>query len=240
MRKLRVTRYKQQPGHCAVASCATIANFYNSEIDYEKTQKIAKKTVSPDIDEGLDSGEIGSLLNYLGFQKVTVVTTNLHLFDYNWNRFNKNKLLSNMDTMAKTYRGEYRGVLKTLRTWLRCDQFDNNIVIDYDFGKYIRQSLDNKIPLVLSFNWTMYFKYPKYLEDVLDAFKGEIEEHAVVAHGYNKKGVHICDSHHECYKYKLKRYRDGLYTIPWEQLMTIMGWGDLYIPENYERQNSDN
>lgn len=235
MRKLRVTRYKQQPGHCPIASCATVGNFYNPEIDYEYSQKIAKRKVAKYIDGGLDSGEIGSLLNHLGFKKVTIVTTNLHLFDYTWAKFKKNKLLSRMDDMSKSYKGEYRGVLKSLRKWMRLEHYDNNIVIDYEFGKHIRQQLDKETPLVLSFNWTMYFKYPKYRGRIPNALKGAFEEHAVVAYGYNNRGVHICDSHHQCYKYKLKSFRDGLYTIPWEQLMTIMQWGDLYIPENHER-----
>ena len=83
----------------------------------------------------------------------------------------------------------------------------------------------------------MYFKYTKQGEKALDPIKGEFEEHAVVAYGYNKKGVYICDSHHQLYKYRLKKYRDGLYIIPWEHLMTIMGMGDIYIPEDYEQPN---
>lgn len=234
MRKLKITRYKQKPGHCAIAACATVGNFYNPDIDYEQSQKIVKKKVVKDIDEGLDSGEIGSLLNHLGFRKVTIVTTNLNIFDYSWSKYKKNHLISTMKEMGKSYKGEYREVLKSLRKWLEFNQFDNNIIIDYDFSKYIRQALDDKKPLVLSFNWTMYFKYAKYKGIIENAIKGEAEEHAVVAYGYNKKGVYICDSHHQCYKYRLKKYRDGLYTIPWEHLMTIMGLGDLYIPENYE------
>ncbi len=235
MRKLKVTRYKQQPGHCSIASSSTVGNFCNPEIDYEYSQKIAKKKVAKYIDGGLDSGEIGSLLNYLGFQKVTIVTTNLEIFDYSWSDYKKSRLLLRMNEMAKSYKGAYRGVLKSLRKWLSNYEFDNNIVIDYDFSKYIRQSLDKGFPIVLSFNWTMYFKYTKYKGIIENPIKGEAEEHAVVAYGYNKKGVYICDSHHQCYKYKLKRYRDGLYIIPWEQLMTIMGVGDIYMPEDYEK-----
>ena len=135
----------------------------------------------------------------------------------------------------KSYKGEYRGVLKSLLKWMNLKEYDNNIIIDYDFGKYIRNTLDDGKPLVLSFNWTMYFKFSKYKDILPDAIKGDYEEHAVVAYGYNKEGVNICDSHHQWYKYKFKKYRDGLYVIPWEHLMTIMQWGDLYIPDNYER-----
>lgn len=234
MQKLKITRYKQYPGHCAIASCATAANYYNADIDYAKSQEVAKKKVVKDIDEGLDSGEIGCLLNHLGFNKVSIVSTNLHFLDYTWTNLSKSKFIAKMKEKKSSYRGEYKDVLTSLYKWMNKDEFDNNIIIDYDFGKYIRQNLDKKKPLVLSFNWTMYFKCPKYKNIMPDSIKGSYEEHAVVAYGYNKKGVHICDSHHQCYKYRLKKYRNGLYNIPWEHLMSIMGWGDLYIPEDYE------
>ena len=102
MQKLKITRFKQKPGHCAIASSATAANFHNPDIDYEQTQKIAKKKVAKNIDEGLDSGEIGSLLNHLGFNKVTVVTTNLHFLDYSWSKFKKSRLISKMRQMVKS------------------------------------------------------------------------------------------------------------------------------------------
>jgi len=235
MRKLKVTRYRQEPGHCATASCATVANYYNEDIDYEATKEIAKKKVSKNLDYGLDSGEIAKLLNHVGFNKVDIVSTNLHFLDYSWAKFKKPKLINKLKEMKSKYKGEYRGVCNSIYKWLSLEEFDNNLVIDYDFGKYIRKNLDEKKPLVLSFNWTMYFRYTKQGEKNLDPVKGDFEEHAVVAYGYNKSGVHICDSHHDLYKYRLKRFRDGLYHIPWEHLMTIMGWGDLYIPDNYEK-----
>ena len=234
MKKLKVERYKQKPGHCSIASAATIAHFHNAEINYDKTQKNAIKNVSPDIDNGLDSGEIGTLLNYLGFNKVTVVSTNLNFLDYSWANLSKSRLIHQLDHMQKSYRGEYRSVCQSLCKWLQLYTFDNNLIIDYDFSKYIKKTIDSGKPLILSFNWTMYFRYTKQGEKKIDPIKGECEEHAVVAYGYNKKGVHICDSHHQHYKYKLKAYKTGFYIIPWEHLMTIMGWGDLFIPENYE------
>ena len=70
MRKLKINRYKQLPGHCAVASCAAVANYYNKNITYESTQDVAKENVVKNLDNGLDSGEIGLLLNNLGFQTI--------------------------------------------------------------------------------------------------------------------------------------------------------------------------
>ena len=234
MPKLKITRYKQEPGHCSIAACAALANYYDKNVDYEMATEVAKENIAGNIDDGLDSGEIGKLLNHLGFNKVRIVSTNLHFLDYSWSHLPKTNLINNMKAMNKVYKGEYLDVSRSLCKWMSSDTYDNNIIIDYDFGKYIRESLDNKRPIALSFNWNMYFRFSKYNKSTKKLSDGIFEEHAVVAHGYTKKGVHICDSHQKYYKYKLKEYREGRYTIPWEHLMTIMGWGDLFMPECYE------
>ena len=68
-----------------------------------------------------------------------------------------------------------------------------------------------------------------------DPIKGDFEEHAVVIYGYNKYGAYICDSHHQHYKYKRKKYRKGFYRINWENLMVVMALSDLFLPEDYNR-----
>jgi hypothetical protein len=234
MPKLNVTRYKQQPGYCAVASCASIANYYDKNADYETTKVVARKKITETLNEGLDSGEIGMLLNHLGFNKVRIISTNLHFLDYSWSHLSKPNLIKKMKEMNKVYRGEYIDVSRSLCKWLSSDMFDNNLIIDFDFGKYIRESLDEKKPLIFSFNWNMYFRFSKYNKQTTKKLSdGCFDEHAVVAHGYTKQGVYVCDSHYQYYKYKLKEYREGRYIIPWEKLMTIIGWGDLFIPEYY-------
>jgi hypothetical protein len=63
--------------------------------------------------------------------------------------------------------------------------------------------------------------------------KGDYSEHEVVIYGYDEKGVYILDSHHKLYRGRLAKYRKGRYKMDWETLHTVMGFGDLIIPERY-------
>ena len=240
MPKLKVNRYLQDVSCCAIASSASIANFYDNDIDYQKTREAVVKSKivkSLDVDDGyvgMDSGDIGLLFNALGFGKVTIVGSDLNYLDYSWARLSKTKLLKKMQEAKGKVNKAYRSTCSTLSKFLGRSQYDNNLIINYNFGKFIRCFIDQGKPFVLCFNWNLFFKYPKQTESyVIDPFKGEWDDHAVVAYGYNRYGVNICDSHHQLYKYKLKKYRKGYYRIPWEQLMTVMGFGDIIIPENY-------
>ena len=79
----------------------------------------------------------------------------------------------------------------------------------------------------------MFFKYIKDGEYGGDPINGDFEEHAVVANGYDRNGVWVVDSHYQHYKYKRKKYRKGFYKISWENLMTVIGAGDVIIPNDY-------
>ena len=233
MKKLNVKRFLQEPSHCAIASIASLTNFYNENIDYEITKRIAKKKVSENTSDGFDSGEIWLLLNYMGFNKVTLISNNSNIFDCTWDKLGRNKLLKELKHSKNKINKDYRDESNSIYKWLKKKGFDNNIVIDYRFGKYIRKFLNTKKPLLFSFNWTMFFRQSKQCGDSPDPIKGETEEHMVTAYGYNKRGVYICDSHHQYYKYKRKKYRRGFYKISWENLMTCMGQGDVFLPEEY-------
>ena len=239
MKKLKINRFLQDPAHCAVASCSVVANYYNEAISYDVGKKIAYAKVSKRIpDEGLSSGNMGSLLNYLGFNKVTIISSNLNVFDWSWSRYGKNKLINCLDEAKKKRRGgDYKCDIKDFHKWLGQKKYDNNIVMSYDFGKYIRQFLDEGKPVVATFNWHMFFKFAKEnLKGKVDPINGTYDEHAIVVYGYNKKGVFICDSHHQYYKYKWKRYRKGFYKMSWENLMSVMSFGDVFLPEQYEER----
>ena len=235
MKRLKVTHYLQDPAHCAVAACATAANYYNSEIDYESVKELTNKKISKKVGEtGLESAQICMLLNKLGFYKVTYVTSYLDVFDYAWHSFGRRKLISALEksVIAKKDKDQKKETRLVIR-WLKDFEYENNVIISYDFGKYIRQHLNRKKPVILSFNWTMFQKFAKEGEKGSDPLNGEEEEHAVVANGYDVKGVWIVDSHHKFYKYKRKKYRRGFYKISWENLMTCMGQGDVILPEEY-------
>jgi hypothetical protein len=238
VKRLKVTRFLQDPCCCSIGSTACVANYYNKDIDYKFVKKLALKKVSDKIDdEGLESGDMGLLLNYLGFNKVSIVSTDLDIFDYSWSRLGKKALLENIKKMIKVKKEQGEGhddYIRGIYKFLKRKDFNNKLIISHDFGKHIRSFLNRKKPVILTFNWNMFFKFPKDGEDCKpDPFNGEEEEHVVVAYGYTKRGVYICDSHHKYYKYRLKRFRRGYYHIPWEQLMTIMGTGDLFLPEDF-------
>ena len=235
MKKLKVIRFLQDPGFCSVGVSACVANYYNSEIDYEYVKELALKKISNKIgEEGLDSGEIGLLLNYIGFNKVTIISTDLDIYDYSWNKLSKKSLLKSIKKVIKSTNKEYRDYMKCMHKWLKREDFNNKLIIDYNFAEYIRNFLNRKKPVILTINWNMFFRVTKDDEkNRPDPINGEPEEHVVVAYSYNKKGVYVCDSHHEFYKYRLKKYRKGYYHISWENLMTIMGSGDLFLPEDF-------
>jgi len=226
--KVNVKRYIQDPAHCAVASVASLANFFNDEIDYEKTKKITNKIFRIKKDkpfEGLETAQIGLLLNSIGFNKVTIISSDMDYLDYQWSTKSKKFLVELFLDKSKRRSCEYRKYYKIMHKFLTNSR-KNNIIIDYDFGRYIRESIDEGVPLIATFNWTMFFRYKKDKND-------EAEEHAVVINGYNKKEVMIVDSHVKVYKNRLKKYRKGFYNISWENLMTVIGMGDLILASDY-------
>ena len=235
MKRLKVTHYLQDPCCCSVAACATVANYYDPDINYDIAKRLAEKKVAKKVvDEGLDSAQVCMLLNRLGFYKVRYVTSILDIVDYEWQGFGRRKMLAVMEESASVKKDKIdRANARLVIKWLKDTEYDNNIIVSYDFGKYIRQHLNKKKPVILSFNWTMFQKFAKEGDHGPDPFNGDEELHAVVANGYDAKGVWIVDSHHQYYKYKRKKYRKGFYKISWENLMTCMGQGDVFLPEEY-------
>jgi len=216
-----------------MAASASLANYYNENIDYNLSKKIGKQIVKK-TEDGFDTGEIGLLLNKLGFQKVIVITSNLDIFDYQWANFGNLRLTRTLEQAVKNRKYGERETAKTFIKFLKFSR-KNSIVINYSFGKFIRAYLRKKKPLMVTFNWNMYFHVTKG-----DPFVGEYEEHVVVVHGYNSRGVYVCDSHNEMYKYRLKRYQSGFYIINWEHLMTVMGagMGDVIIPLDFVKNEN--
>jgi len=236
MKRLKVKRFLQDPSHCAVAACAELVNYYNPTIDYEYTKKLAYKKISKKIgDEGLETSEMALLLNYLGFKKVTIVSSSMNVFDYSWSKYGRKKITETLkDAILKKKDKDEKIQTKNIYKWISKTEYKNCIKIDYDFDKYIKKQLRKGNPIILTFNWTLFFKFIKDGENGGDAINGETEEHAVVANGYDNKGIWIVDSHHEYYKYTRKKYRKGFYKLPWSHLYTCMGEGDLILAEEYE------
>ena len=234
MKRLKVTHFLQDDGCCSVAACATAANYYNPEIDYRYAKKVADK-IQKDINDGLDSGEIGILLNRLGFHKVTIVTSDLDLFDYEWEHYGRRKLTETMRLAISRKKCKIsKEQLMRFYEWYTDRRYENIIKIGLNFGTYIKKKLNRRKPVIISFNWSMFMKFPKQAEKGgADPINGDEEFHSVVLNGYDKNGVWVVDSHQESYKYKRKKYRRGFYKMSWENLFTCMGSGDVYLPEDY-------
>ncbi|MHA1470753.1 MAG: hypothetical protein ACTSSP_09365 [Candidatus Asgardarchaeia archaeon] len=238
MRRLKMTHFLQEPAHCAVASIACVTNYYNPEIDYEYVRDLAYKKIMSEEDlkeQGLDSGQMCLLLNLLGFYKVTLITSDLAVFDYSWANFGRKRLIKTLkDSCNKKEDEEEKETTKNVYKWLKKIDYDNNIKINFDFRKYIQQHLNRRKPVLLSYVWTMFQKFPKDGEDGnYDSINGDWVEHAVAANGYDDKGLWIVDSHHQFYKYKRKKYRKGFYKMSWDNLLTCLGQGDVILPEEY-------
>ena len=138
MIKLKVNRYLQDPAHCAVASCATIGNYYDEDIDYEWTKELATDLVK-DTSEGMDTGEMGLLLNKMGFKKVIIISCNLHVLDYKWANVSRNKLIENLKKLRGLSGFEYRDECNAFIQFLKNNECDNSLVINFNFSKFIRK-----------------------------------------------------------------------------------------------------
>jgi hypothetical protein len=226
--KIKVKRYVQDPSYCTVASIASVANFYNKDIDYKKTKSITHKLFRRKKEqpfEGLETQKMGLLLNAVGFNKVTIISSNLDFLDYDWSTKSKKHLVETFLNKSKERKCDYKWYCRSMHKFLT-NRNKNKLIIDYDFGKHIRKSIDNGMPLIATFNWSMFFRYKKDKDD-------DYDEHAVGVNGYNKKEAMITDSHAGFYKYRLKKYSKGAYNIGWENLMTIIGPGDLILASDY-------
>lgn len=233
MIKLKINRYDQKSGHCAICAAASAANYYNKDINYFIAKKKAKK-IFKNINEGLYSGEIGLLLNELGFKKVDIISSNMDYLDYSWSKLSKKKLIKKLNKKIKhlnrhkKFNYNYIGEAKTLKKWLKQKKYNNKLIIDYNFGDYIRNFLNKKKPLLISFSWTIFFKEIKStIQNKKNDITGDEESHAVLINGFTKNKVFIIDSNDDIYK-------NGLYTMTWENLMTALQMGDVYLPYDYK------
>lgn len=232
----KMKRYLQGPGGCAFGAVASVGNYLNRKIDYDFVCAVQE----PD-GEGLYTPDIGKLLNKIGFTEVTIISCDLDQLDFQWASLSKAKLIEQMKNVRRKHPDVgCREVARSYVDFLADENNNNQLVIDTHFGNHIRKALDEGKPVLASFNWNLFFKYPKWNEyGEPDPIKGDFESHEIVIYGYDDKGVRILDSHHEMYKGKLKKYGSGRYKMDWETLMTVMGFGDLIIPSGYSDERAN-
>lgn len=236
-KSLNITRFIQDKGHCAIAACAATANYYDSSITYEQTKEIAYSKVcqysprDPKNWPGMEDGDIGILLNHLGFKSVTLICSDLNIVDYSWQKKSKKSIIKELE---KTLKRNSSTRVKALHRFMTSG-YRNRIKVDFQYSDYIRKWINKKRPLVLSYNWNMLFKYRKEKDGKPDPCRGDWDWHSVVVNGYNNKSVRVVDSGVEYYKYELAKYRRGRYCIPWESLLVCLGMeGTMHLPMNHE------
>lgn len=222
---LRVNRYCQFFNECAIASLSSIANYTDRNIDYNYVRSLVPAKKRP---QGMFSPDQGLLLNKMGFS-ATIVTADQMVFDFSWSKLSKKGLIQKLKEKRKYYKSKpgpdnkvKRQCVERYIEWLESD-YDNRIIIDWDFPKYIKSNLQNKIPVGASINFTSLFRFKK--EPVKGShgdIYGDEQEHAIVLKGYNDSHVFVVDS--EGY---MGYRRQGHYKLSWESLLINIPNGDL-------------
>jgi len=232
MKKIYLKRFIQDPAHCAVAATASIAHHYNKKIDYEYAKELIKRKIIDDIN-GLYDGQTVRLLNYLGFQKVILVVSDIDNYDWTWNDLSKKQLIQELKKAEKIRGEEYGEDLRETIDCLKDKNYKNELTVDYRVDKYMKRYLDRDIPLLVFFNWNKFFRFVKTDEEGQpDPISGNAEYHMVACCGYSSKSVYIVDSHDKCYKYRLKKYSSGRYCMSWPDVMGVVS--GILIPCEYK------
>jgi hypothetical protein len=235
---LRVRRFKQRPGECAVAAASSLANFYDESVNYNTVRKTALE-MCPNLPyEGMYTSQQARLLNILGYMQVSIVTADLDFVDFSWATLDKESIIQRLKKMRTHYRrksktntdwNNYYEYAKDMIKWLEDPSCDNQLIIDHDFPKYIRRYLDLGRPVAAAVNWTSLFKRSKGNPREDGDIKGEAEDHALIVRGYDDEGVFVVDSHTSEYKGGLAKFANGYYKIRWEKFLVNIPAGDLIL-----------
>jgi len=227
---LNVRRFKQKPAECGIAAISSIANYYDSTLQYKQIRQLLK---ARDRASGTYTSQQARLLNQLGFTDVSIVTADLTLIDFSWKKLGKKRIINKLKDLASYYgrckEPELKFYVSDMMEWLSDEECNNRLVIDYDFAKHIRKGLDAGRPVGAAIAWTSLFQRSKGREGWNDDIRGVPDDHAIVLRGYDDEGVFVVDSHYECYKGKLKKYHNGYYKVTWEKFLVNIPRGDLII-----------
>jgi len=236
---LPIKRFRQRTGECSLAAIASFCNFYDEETTYRSLRKwYGLKWARGKKFKGLESYEYCELLNELGYVKVKVVTADLDVMDFSWNRLKRRTIIRRMRERAEHWRrvGDVDSTDEMLSwaNWLGQKDCDNKIVVDVDFHKQIKRTLRDGHPLLASVNWTALFSYRKWPDNSWipkirgDVF-GEPDYHLFVIRGFDNKGVYIIDSHWQYYNGSRSKYSSGRYRLSWERYLMSVQRGDLIM-----------
>jgi hypothetical protein len=195
--KNSLKRFYQEGSDCAVCASATVANYFNKNIDFQTAKEEALKIDKSYMKGGLTISQICYLLNNLGIKKVTLVSTDLVHLDFSWSKLSKKELIKNIKEVYKkgnldiSYKAECLWLLK----FLRRRKFNNKLLINKNFTEHIKKSLDKGNPVIGVINWTLFFEATKTdLRLNPKPINGITESHAVVIYKYTSDGVYVLDS----------------------------------------------
>lgn len=226
---LKVHRFRQHSnGTCAVAACSALANFYDNITKYKEVCKLVDiETINK---EGMTTPEEGLLLNQLGLKKITIITADSYYFDFSWtNRSNKWKIERLKKVRARHRKESNHELADTANLYIKFLQnmeCENNVVIDWDFSKWIKTVIRKGHPLIASINYTSYYKIKKEHNEDPDDIKGDPVEHALVIRGFDDHYIYVVDS-----LGKVTQIYNGYYKIKWEHFLSNFGTGDLLFAE---------
>ncbi len=230
---LNVKRFRQEVDECAIAATSSLAHYYDPSVDYKDVRKMLPRRETKD---GLFTSQQARLLNNLGFSDVSIVTCDLDIVDFSWRRYSKRKMIERLKRLrsycrrSSTIHGSLSETVDDLVSWLETEGCNNRLIIDNNFPKYIRRSLDRGRPVGVSITVTSMFKLQKKWTMRKDSdIKGEREDHAIVLRGYDESGVFVVDSDYGYTLPRLKKYGRGYYKITWEKLLVNMPAGDLVL-----------
>ena len=216
---LPVKRFRQFPNECAIAAVSSLANFYDSNIEYHIARRLLPSKVRKN---GTYTPQHASILNDLGFQNVSIISGDLDFFDFSWRRLSKKSIINKLTLVKQRYKRNNETdnslVAQSYIDWLSNEEYNNRIVIDCDLVKHIKRSLNSGRPVVASFNWTRLFKYTKELtrHNSRKDICGEAQDHAIVIRGYDNAGIFVVDSLASGHSKKHEKYKCGYYKLKWE------------------------
>lgn len=239
MNILPLTLFEQEHNDCGIASISAISNYYDSKINYSKVKNLAFK-LDPSIEHrGTYSGQLGIILNKLGFRKVTIYSSNHDVVDFSWNNLSHEEIRSNLKEISIYGKSkDFREDSFWYHKFLSKRSYENRLIVSSDFVKIIKKSIDNYKPLLIDYNWSQMFNHVKSnSKDEPDYIRGDVDYHAVTIVGYNKEKVCILDSNNNVKKReKIEPVSSGCYYVRWEHLMVAMGKSDLIVPEKYVKK----
>jgi len=231
---LSVKSTRQRNSECAIAAATTMARFYDKDITYKEVRKLVPRSIIKK-QEGMWTSQEARILNKLGFSKVTIVTADLDTFDFSWSYLSKEKMIEKLKQVEKqclkNNNIDNKKYTHDIIVWLSDPECDNQIIIDQDFSKYIRRSLQQGGPVGASVNWTSLhrFKKQRVRKSVPGDIEGDSEYHAIVIRGYDDSDIFVVDSLTSIYKGQLKKFKNGYYKISWEKFLVNAPTGDLIL-----------